>query len=76
MYFVYLVMGAVINTAQWYWVNKRIFRSYPYLKDKNILPLAQEERKKISTNVKAMVFHKFGELCINQTDNIIILPRI
>ena len=71
-YFVYLVMGAVINTAQWYWVNKRIFRSYPYLKDKNILPLAQEERKKISTNVKAMVFHKFGELCINQTDNIII----
>ena len=71
-YFVYLVTGAIINTAQWFWINRRIFRIYPFLKEKNILPLAQVERKKITTNVKAMVFHKFGELCINQTDNIII----
>lgn len=71
-YFIYLVTGAVINTTQWIWVNQRIFATYPYLKDKNIEPLNQKERKVIATNVKAMVFHKFGELCINQTDNIII----
>ena len=71
-YFVYLILGAVINTAQWYWVNKRIFKAYPYLKDKDIAPLAKSERNTIGKNVKAMVFHKFGELCINQTDNIII----
>lgn len=71
-YFVYLILGAIINTTQWYWVNKRIYKAYPYLNDKNIAPLAQNERKTIATNVKAMVFHKFGELCINQTDNIII----
>lgn len=71
-YFVYLIVGAVINTVQWYFINRRIFRLYPYLKDRNIQPLAKRERSTIATNVKAMVFHKFGELCINQTDNIII----
>lgn len=71
-YFVYLILGAVINTVQWYWINKRIFKTYPYLKEKDVKPLIQSEKKTIATNVKAMVFHKFGELCINQTDNIII----
>lgn len=71
-YFVYLVIGAVINTVQWYFINRRIFRQYPYLKDKDVQPLDEDERKNIAKNVKAMVFHKFGELCINQTDNIII----
>lgn len=71
-YFIYLIAGAGINTVQWFFINRRIFRYYPYLKERNISPLAECERKTIATNVKAMVFHKFGELCINQTDNIII----
>lgn len=71
-YFVYLIIGAVINTAQWYFINRRIFNIYPYLKEKDVQPLAADERKTIAKNVKAMVFHKMGELCINQTDNVII----
>lgn len=71
-YFVYLIVGAVLGTVQWYFINRHIYSLYPYLKDKDILPLGETERKTIATNVKAMVFHKFGELCINQTDNIII----
>ncbi len=71
-YFVYLVVGAFINTAQWYFVNRRIFREYPYLRQRRVKPLGAAEKRAIATNVKAMVFHKFGELCINQTDNIII----
>lgn len=71
-YFVYLIIGAVINTVQWFFISRRIFRMYPCLMDKSVKPLAEKERKTIATNVKAMVFHKFGEICINQTDNIII----
>lgn len=71
-YFVYLILGAVINTVQWFWINHRIFKEYPYLRDKNVSPLDHGEKNRIATNVKAMVFHKLGELCINQTDNIII----
>lgn len=71
-YFVYLILGAIINTAQWFFINRRINKIYPYLRDKDVLPLNDGERKTIATNVKAMVFHKFGELCINQTDNLII----
>lgn len=71
-YFVYLILGAIINTTQWFFINNRINKIYPYLEAKNALPLNAGERKTIATNVKAMAFHKFGELCINQTDNLII----
>lgn len=71
-YFVYLFVGAFINTFQWYFVNKYIFKRYPYLKEKDIEPLDSENKKTITKNVKAMIFHKMGELCINQTDNIVI----
>ena len=71
-YFIYLVVGAIINTVQWYFVNKYIYNRYSYLKEKNVEPLRKEEKNIIATNVKAMMFHKVGELCINQTDNIII----
>ena len=71
-YFLYLFIGAGLNTAQWAFINKRIYKLYPYLKEKDIAPLAKGEKQTIATNVKAMTFHKVGELCINQTDNLII----
>ncbi|WP_426350920.1 lipopolysaccharide biosynthesis protein [Alloiococcus sp. CFN-8] len=71
-YFVYLIVGAVIGTVQWFFINQYIYSRYPYLKDKDAQPLNADEKRTISTNVKAMMFHKLGELCINQTDNIII----
>lgn len=71
-YFVYLIIGALINTVQWYFIDRQIYRQYPYLKEKHVQALAENEKNNIAKNVKAMVFHKFGELCINQTDNIII----
>lgn len=71
-YFVYLITGAIINTVQWFFINRYIYNRYPYLKDRDAEPLEKQEQDIISTNVKAMMFHKVGELCINQTDNIII----
>jgi len=71
-YFIYLIIGAIINTVQWVFINRIIYKRYPLLKEKDILPLDANVRKDITTNVKAMVFHKFGDLCINQTDNVII----
>lgn len=71
-YYIFLILGAIINTAQWFFINRQINKIYPYLRDKDALPLNDGDRKTIATNVKAMVFHKFGELCINQTDNLII----
>lgn len=71
-YFVYLVVGAAINTVQWFFINRRIFALYPYLKNRDVQPLDGKVKGSIARNVKAMIFHKFGELCINQTDNIII----
>ena len=71
-YFFYLFTGTIIGTVQWFYINRFVNNRYPYLKEKKILPLDVNLKKEIKTNVKAMMFHKLGDLCINQTDNIII----
>lgn len=71
-YYIYLLSAAVINTCQWFFINRFIYKRYPYLQEIKVSPLSPSILKTIVTNVKAMVFHKVGELCINQTDNIII----
>lgn len=71
-YFAYLFMGAIIGTFQWIFVNKYINGKYPFLKEKNVQSLDDNIKENLNKNIKAMVLHKLGELCINQTDNIII----
>lgn len=71
-YFAYLISGAIFSTVQWFFINRYVYKLYPFLKDKNIQPLDKSEFKTIKRNIKAMMFHKVGDLCINQTDNIVI----
>lgn len=66
-----LVTGA-IGLVQKIYVNIYLNKLYPYLLDKNIRKLSKEEVKPIKTNIKALIYHKFGEVSIYQTDNIII----
>ena len=35
-YFIFLIVGAIINTIQWYFINRYIYKRYPYLKDRNV----------------------------------------
>lgn len=71
-YYVYLLIGAIIGIIQNFYINNYINKIYPYLLDRNIKPLNEESKISIVKNVKAMMLHKLGDLCINQTDNIII----
>ena len=47
-------------------------KMYPYLKEKDITPLSQKERKDIVTNVKSMFLYKLSPAILNGTDNIFI----
>lgn len=71
-YFVYLgiqiVFGFIPNIVA-YVYSGRIF---PFLRKKDVSPLPQNELKKITDNVKALIFYKVGTLALNSTDNIII----
>ncbi|MDD3138316.1 MAG: oligosaccharide flippase family protein [Lachnospiraceae bacterium] len=71
-YFVYLgiqiVFGFIPNVVSYVYSGKL----YPFLRKKIVLPLPKNELKKITENVKALVFYKVGTLALNSTDNIII----
>ena len=71
-YYVYLAVNVIVGISQNFYVNSYINRRYPYLLEKNVEPLSKENKDTIVKNVKAMILHKLGDLCINQTDNIII----
>jgi len=71
-YYIYLVFGAVISTLQWFVIDRYICNVYPFLREKEAMRLPGSERQSLVSNVKALICHKVGDLCINQTDNIII----
>lgn len=53
-------------------ISKIADRRYPFLKEKNIVPLSTDEKLEIKTNVFAMMLHKIGSVVVNATDNLII----
>jgi len=71
-YIAYLASMVVMGVLQNFYVNGYINKRYPYLLEKKVQNLSKENRASILKNVKALLLHKMGDLCINQTDNIII----
>lgn len=53
-------------------VSQAADRMYPYLKDKDVLPLPAEQLGDIKKNIKAMLMHKIGGIVVLSTDNILI----
>ncbi len=51
-------------------------RMYPFLKDKNVVPLEAEEKKSIKQNIKAMLMHKVGNVVVTNTDNLLISSMV
>ena len=71
-YILYLLLQVGFQLAQKIYMSLYINNKYAYLKDKKIDQLDEEEKKNIFKNVRALMFHKIGEISVNQTDNIII----
>lgn len=71
-YLIYLMAGVVIDLMQKVWVSHYLNRRYPILNEKNISPLESAEKVSIWKNVRALIWHKVGEVSVHQTDNIIV----
>ena len=71
-FLLYLLTAAAVELLQKIYVSHYLNNRYPYLKEKNIIPLGQEERKEIKEKTKALVCHKVGDVARLQTDSIII----
>lgn len=53
-------------------LSRRADKEFPYLREKNVKKLEKGETSQIFTNIKALVFYKFGSVILNGTDNILI----
>ena len=71
-YICYLLCNMVVLFLQRLYVNDLINKTYPIVLKKTNDKLPEDELFVIKKNVKAMVWHKLGDYCINGTDNIII----
>lgn len=71
-YLIYLLVATAIDGIQKVFVSKYFDKMYPYLKEKDVKKLKNEEKNILIAKVKALIIHKFGEISVHQTDNIII----
>lgn len=71
-YIVYLITSIGLTFIQRIIINRKIDKTFPYLQEECNKKLDKKEKQKITKNVKALVFHKIGDYCINGTDNILI----
>ena len=68
----YLLTDAAIQLLQKIFVSRYFDRLYPFLKDKDVEPLSDEESGEIWAKTKALVLHKVGDVARLQTDSLII----
>lgn len=71
-YLFYLIIAAVVELIQKIFVTRYFNIHYPYLLEKNVEKLSVGEMNAIRKNIKALIFHKIGEISVYQTDNLLI----
>ncbi len=71
-YFLFLLVQILFTRLENIWISHIADKKYPYLKDKQIKPLGQEDRKSIKRNIAAMMTQKMGSVIVSGTDNLII----
>ncbi len=71
-FILFLIVGVIATIVRNVLLSRKAEKMYPYLKDRDVTPLEDEERCELTKNVKAVIFHKVGTVAVNNTDNIII----
>ena len=71
-FLLYLLTAATVELLQKIWANNYLNKRYPYLLDKDVIPLGKEETKEIWDKTKALLCLKVGDIARLQTDSIII----
>ena len=57
-------------------IAKKADSLYPFLRDKEIEPLPQTEKREILKNMRAMLLHKIGTVVVNNTDNLLLSAMV
>lgn len=71
-YYLYLVIKIIMRLLENIVISMIADKKYPYLKDKDIVPLEGTVKDDIFLKIKGLLFHKIGSFLVLGTDNIII----
>lgn len=71
-YYLYLIIKVIMRLFENIAISMIADRKYPYLKDKDIVPLENDIKDDIFLKIKGLLFHKIGSFLVLGTDNIII----
>ncbi len=75
-YVVFLVLQVLSTWLENLILARKADKLYPFLRDKDVKPMAKEDAQVIYRNVAAMSMHKVGAVVVNSTDNILISKLI
>ncbi|HDR6269334.1 sugar translocase [Bacillus cereus] len=71
-YLYYLILQLCFTFMENIAISRKANTLYPYLREKDILPLDKETKGTISRNIKAMMGHNVGGIVVNGTDSLLI----
>lgn len=71
-YIGFLILQIIATLLENIFVSLKADKMYPYLKDKDKVPLDSQTKMDIIKNTKAMMMHKVGSVVVTSTDNIIL----
>lgn len=68
----YASVNVICTLANNIYITKKAESLFPYIKEKEAEELAEEEKKQITVNIKALLMHKVGNVFVNNTDNLLL----
>lgn len=68
----YLLIQVAGGVTYNIWISKKTSKDYPYIDEKNTLPISKTERRELLVNIKALTVNKISGVLVNSTDNIAI----
>lgn len=71
-YILFLLLQVIFTLLENIAVSRRVDLMYPYLLEKPVPPIGQEDRATLVRNIKAMVFHRLGGVVLVGTDSIVM----
>ncbi len=71
-FILFLLIGILSTVVCNLCISVSANRRYPFLRDRDVLPLPKKEKKKIFADIRAMLMHKAGTVIVNNTDNLLL----
>lgn len=71
-YIIYLVIQIVCTLLNNILISRKADKMFPYIKEKNVVPLSKDERKEVNHKVKALIFYKLNPSILNGSTNLVM----